>query len=79
MIGTARTRPETGARTGAEASGAPRKKELMMHILLAPPPNAPRAQGDFLSKAENILKTKVRKRAFSPAKADNILKIKLVI
>jgi hypothetical protein len=31
---------------------------------------------DYVSKAENILKTKARKKDFSPAKAENILKSK---
>jgi len=50
----------------------------MMHIFLASPPAdcmatlyPPTAQ---TPKAENILKTKGRKRAFSPTKAENIRK-----
>jgi hypothetical protein len=78
VIGTGKAPPELRAPSCASSPGKGSKKGLMTPHLPSLngadcmttlcPPTAP------TPKAENILKTKVRRRAFSPLKPENILK-----
>src|SRR5208283_557802 len=74
-MGRGRTRAECQARSGALPPRARSKKGLMMQIFLASPPTGCVATSCPYTRqkheAENLLKTKGRKRAFLKNEAEN--------